>query len=65
MMAQLKAAMAGAGSGLAGGAGPAESLGDDATLRAELDSFRRAESRAARDAAADERLAELKRRMGK
>lgn len=74
MTAQLKAAMAGAGSGLRGGAesgagargGAAESLGDDdESLRAELDSMRRAETRAARDAAAEERLAELKRRMGK
>ncbi|MGQ0641980.1 MAG: hypothetical protein ACT4P6_14615 [Gemmatimonadaceae bacterium] len=66
MTAQLKAAMAGAGSGLAGGAAtPDESLGDDESLRAELDNIKRAETRAARDAAADERLAELKRRMGK
>ena len=66
MTAQLKAAMAGAGSGLRDSAPSAESLGgDDESLRAELDGMRRAETRAARDAAAEERLAELKRRMGK
>jgi len=66
MTAQLKAAMAGAGSGLAtGAASSTDSLGTDETLRSELDSIKRAQARAARDAAADERLAELKRRMGK
>ena len=66
MTVQLKAAMAGAGAGLRESAPSAESLGgDDESLRAELDGMRRAESRAARDAAAEERLAELKRRMGK
>ena len=66
MTAQLKAAMAGAGSGLRDAAPSAETLGgDDEALRAELDRLRRAEARAAHDAAADERLAELKRRMGK
>jgi hypothetical protein len=66
MTAQLKAAMAGAGSGLGSSSTtPQESLNDDESLRAELDSIRRAETRAARDAAAEERLAELKRRMGK
>lgn len=66
MTVQLKAAMAGAGSGLAGGAAsPVEALGEDENLRAELDRIKRAEARAARDADADERLAELKRRMGK
>ena len=66
MTAQLKAAMAGAGSGLRDAAPSAETLGgDDESLRAELDGMRRAETRAARDAAAEERLAELKRRMGK
>ena len=40
-------------------------LARDPSLRAELDSIRRAETRAARNAAAEERLAELKRRMGK
>jgi hypothetical protein len=68
MTVQLKAAMAGAGSGLGQGAAAqaqAESLGEDENLRAELDRIKRAEARAARDADADERLAELKRRMGK
>ncbi len=66
MTVQLKAAMAGAGSGLREGAPSADSLGgDDESLRAELDRLRRAETRAAHDAAAEERLAELKRRMGK
>lgn len=66
MTVQLKAAMAGAGSGLSqGSAAPEESLGGDEALRAELDRIKRAEARAARDADADERLAELKRRMGK
>ena len=58
--------MAGAGSGLRDAAPSAETLGgDDEALRAELDRLRRAEARAANDAAAEERLAELKRRMGK
>lgn len=66
MTVQLKAAMAGAGSGLRDSTPSAESLGgDEESLRAELDRLRRAESRAAHDAAAEERLAELKRRMGK
>jgi hypothetical protein len=65
MTTQLKAAVAGAGSGLRDAGAPQQSLGDDESLRAELDSMRRAETRAARDAAAEERLAELKRRMGK
>ncbi len=66
MTAQLKAVMAGAGSGLGSSAAtPQEVLSDDESLRAELDGIRRAEARAARDAAAEERLAELKRRMGK
>jgi hypothetical protein len=66
MTVQLKAAMSGAGSGLRDSASSAQPLGaEDETLRAELDSMRRSEARAARDAAAEERLAELKRRMGK
>lgn len=65
MTVQLKAALAGSGSGLAGEAPPAEALGDDEALRAELDSLRRAHTRAARETEAEERLAELKRRMGK
>lgn len=66
MTAQLKAAVSGAGSGLRDAGPDAQSLGsDDASLRAELDSMRRAQTRAAHDAAAEERLAELKRKMGK
>lgn len=66
MTAQLKSAMAGVGSGLSeSGPAPASLGSDDEALRAEFDSLRRAQSRAAQDAAADERLAELKRRMGK
>ena len=66
MTAQFKAAMAGAGSGLGSSSTtPQDSLNDDESLRAELDGIRRAETRAAHDAAAEERLAELKRRMGK
>ena len=64
MTIQLKAAMAGVGSGLKDTA-PADPLGGDETLRAQLDQMRRTESRAARDADAEEKLAELKRRMGK
>ncbi|HJU76073.1 MAG TPA: hypothetical protein VJ717_20190 [Gemmatimonadaceae bacterium] len=66
MMSQLKAAMAGVGAGLRGGdAVPPDPLGGDETLRAELDQMRRAQTQATRDADAEERLAELKRRMGK
>lgn len=64
MTAQLKAALTRSGSGLPGDVPPADTLGDDETLRAELDSMHRAQTRAAREAEADERLAELKRRMG-
>ncbi|MBM3907370.1 MAG: hypothetical protein FJ363_04720 [Gemmatimonadetes bacterium] len=73
MLTQLKAASAGAGSVGAGG-GPAgagqmpsdEELGlrDDAPLNAELDALKRRAAREARDADADARLEELKRRMG-
>jgi hypothetical protein len=69
MTAQLKAAVAGAGAGLRDTGPSPEPLGtdtgtDDAALRAELDSMQRAQNRAAREAAAEARLAELKRRMG-
>jgi len=73
MLVQLKAAAAGAGTVGAGGApaGTARApsnaelgLPDDAALREELDGLSRAQSRAAKDADAEERLAELKRRMG-
>lgn len=67
MTAQLKQAVAGVGSGLRSTPEAADPLGEsaDEALRAQLDSMRRAERRAAQEAAADERLAELKRRMGK
>ena len=42
-----------------------EALDTGAALQGELDALGRAHSRAAREADADERLAELKRRMGK
>ena len=68
MGAELKAAAAGVGSGL--GATPAtdSSLdpgGDAERLRSELDAMARSRHRSATEADADERLAALKRRMGK
>jgi hypothetical protein len=73
MLAQLKAASAGAGS-VGGGGAPAgssrapsdEDLGlpDDGALNAELDSLHRQRARESRDADAAARLEELKRRMG-
>ena len=69
MITQLKSAGAGVGSGTAG-ARPAgisdEDLGlrNDPALDAELDGLARARARSAADAAADEKLADLKRRMG-
>jgi hypothetical protein len=63
LTAQLKAAAAGVGDGPAPRA-PSDAelgLGDDAALRQELDGLRRANV----DAAAEARLAELKRRMGR
>lgn len=73
MLTQLKAASAGAGS-VGAGAAPAGTtrapsdadlgLPDDAALRGELDSLSRAQVRTQKDADADARLAELKRRMG-
>jgi hypothetical protein len=75
MAAALKAAMLGAPpAGASGAAGPRAAdaddltpdLGDDgASVAAELDGLGRARARAARDAEAEQRLAELKRRMGK
>lgn len=75
MTAQLKAAAAGVGTGLGAGAAAAargeealdEELGlnRDAGLRDEFDSLGRSARRSAREASADERLAELKKRMGK
>lgn len=66
MMTALKAASAGAGSGL-GPSGPTdEELGlrDDTKLHAELDSLARQRTRSEADAVAEARLAELKKRMG-
>ena len=66
MMEALKSANAGVGSG-APPSGPAdEELGlpDDAALHAELDGLARQRARSDADAAADAKLAELKRRMG-
>lgn len=75
MTAQLKAAASGVGSGLRPGAAAAargedaldEELGlnRDAGLRDELDSLGRSARRSARESSAEERLAELKKRMGK
>lgn len=73
MTAEFKAASAGAGSSPLG-AGKTErdaaaeadaAAGSAEALRQELDAMGRHQGRAARDASAEERLAELKRRMGK
>lgn len=68
MIAGLKSANAGVGSGAtAGSTGVTdEELGlpNDAQLNSELDSLARQQKRSAADASAEERLAELKRRMG-
>lgn len=67
MTSQLKAAAAGAGDGPAPRAPSDAELGlpDDAPLRQELDGMRRTADRAARERAADDALAELKKRMGR
>ena len=69
MLAQLKRADHGAGSGLSGAAaGPTdEELGlpNDAPLRSELDALGRARQRAEREAGADAALEALKRKMGR
>lgn len=67
MKEQLKAAMAGVGSGMPPGAAtPADPLDDGrAALEQQLDDLKRAERRATADAEAEARLAELKRRMGR
>lgn len=63
MVDQLKAATAGVGSGLRSDAPPP--VGDDTSvLERELDAVGRQQRRAALDAEADARLAELKRKMG-
>ncbi|MFN8582369.1 MAG: hypothetical protein U0163_15515 [Gemmatimonadaceae bacterium] len=66
MTDQLKAAHAGVGSGMRPGTAPSPSgsATDDGALERELDSVGRAQRRAALDADADARLAELKRKMG-
>ncbi|MCL4214180.1 MAG: hypothetical protein KJZ74_09705 [Gemmatimonadales bacterium] len=69
MVKQLKQASVGAGSGLSEGSrGPTDTelgLPDDAPLRGELDGLARRQQRAEREAGADAKLEELKRRMGR
>jgi hypothetical protein len=70
MTEQFKAAAAGVGSGMASGSAAAATgeggLPDDRReLELELDTIGRAQRRAAAEADAEARLAELKRRMGK
>lgn len=66
MTEQLKAAHAGVGSGMRPGSAPtpSDAGSDDGALERELDSVGRAQRRAALDADAEARLAELKRKMG-
>ncbi|MFN8571855.1 MAG: hypothetical protein U0132_07345 [Gemmatimonadaceae bacterium] len=66
MMDQLKAANAGVGSGMRPGAASSPDGGstESAELEREIDSVGRAQRRAALDADADARLAELKKKMG-
>jgi len=68
MLKQLKSADRGAGSGITGDSrGPTDSelgLPDDAPLRSELDALARKGRRSDADAAAEAKLAELKKRMG-
>lgn len=67
MTAQLKAAAKGVGDRPVS-RGPTDAelgLPDDAPLTGELNELRRASERAAKEQAADARLAELKRKMGK
>ncbi|MGQ0539450.1 MAG: hypothetical protein ACT4R6_10915 [Gemmatimonadaceae bacterium] len=71
MLAQFKAAMAGVGSFAASAPDGSEASADSvlgaeaAGAERELDDLKRSQARAAREAAADARLQELKRRMGK
>ena len=70
MTTELKAAAAGVGSGLGatrtGAADPSLDPGGEAErLRSELDAMARSRNRSASEADAEERLAALKRRMGK
>jgi len=66
MMIQLKAASTGAGSGAPPPGPTNDELGlrDDSRLRSDLDDIARRRSRADADAAAEARLAELKKKMG-
>ena len=69
MLKQLKAASAGVGSGATPQSrGPTDAemgLPDDAALRSELDALGRSRARSEAEAAADARLEELKRKMGR
>jgi hypothetical protein len=67
MTAQLKAASAGAGEAPPAHAPNDAELGlpDDAPLRGELNELRRTADRAAKEREAEERLAELKKKMGR
>jgi hypothetical protein len=73
MAAELKSAMLGTGSGgstlgadeRAAAAAADEAAGDASRVAEELDAMGRARARSERDADAERRLAELKRRMGK
>ena len=68
MLKQMKSVGAGVGGAAApGGGGPTDAdlgLRDDAPLRSELDALARQRTRAEADAAADAKLAELKKKMG-
>jgi hypothetical protein len=69
MLKQLKAASAGVGSGATAAArGPTDAelgLPDDAGLRSEFDALARQRARSDAEAAADARLEELKKKMGR
>ena len=67
MTAQLRGAAAGVGTARPP-RGPTDAelgLPDDGPLNSEIDSLRRAAERAARDQAAEDKLAELKKKMGR
>ena len=66
MTAEFRTALAGAGPGSAPQTPLADPLEDESSrLNDELDGLARARARSAREASAEDRLAELKRRMGK
>jgi hypothetical protein len=67
MTAQLRAAAAGVGTAPPPRPPSDEELGlpNDGPLRGEIDALRRAAERAAKDQSAEERLAELKKKMGR